>query len=220
MTKKRWLLLSIILFPSVLWPILESSTINSRKLPHYGPGSTNAKGDSVFYEVTDRFYNLPDTSRRDPAFISFDTQKYPLFSVMFISKQYQADSYRLAGLWEYLKYSKEKVEHIPFLLVVAATEKTAPVYEDLKKLSESKNVMFATWPQKSFDSLTHVFFKGKPYYIDYSFFMLIDSKRNVRGYYDGRYVAEIKRLAGEYQHLRLKEEKQKLIKENEITTKN
>ena len=41
--------------------------------------------------------------------------------------------------------------------------------------------------------------------------MLIDQDRHIRGYYDGRYVSEIKRLIEEYQHLRLKEEKQKLI---------
>ena len=46
--------------------------------------------------------------------------------------------------------------------------------------------------------------------------MLIDHNRHVRGYYDGRYVSEIKRLIDEYQHLRLKEEKQKLIETNEI----
>lgn len=44
----------------------------------------------------------------------------------------------------------------------------------------------------------------------------MDVNRNIRGYYDGRYVAEIKRLIDEYQHLRLKEEKNKLIKSNEI----
>lgn len=219
MNKKRWLLLLIILFPSVFWLILESSTINSRKLPHYGPGTMSSAGDSVFYKVSDTFFSVPDSANGTMSPVNFGYKTFPLLSVMFIKQQYADDSYRLAGLWEYLKYSKEKVGHIPFLLVVEENEKTLPVYEDLKKLGESKNVMFASWPKKSFDSLAHVFFNGKPYYIDYSFFMLLDSKRNVRGYYDGRYVAEIKRLAGEYQHLRLKEEKQKLIEDNEIKTK-
>jgi hypothetical protein len=77
-------------------------------------------------------------------------------------------------------------------------------------------VHFYTWPEKSYDSLTYGYFKEKPYYIDFSFFMLIDRQRHIRGYYDGRYVSEIKRLIDEYQHLRLKEEKQKLLKVNEI----
>jgi hypothetical protein len=46
--------------------------------------------------------------------------------------------------------------------------------------------------------------------------VLIDENRHIRGYYDGRYVAELKRLIDEYRHLRLKEAKQKLIDENTI----
>ena len=53
-------------------------------------------------------------------------------------------------------------------------------------------------------------------YIDYSFFVLVDENRNVRGYYDGRYVAELKRLIEEYQHLRLKEEKNNMLEKNKI----
>jgi len=87
---------------------------------------------------------------------------------------------------------------------------------ELKKLSTNENVHFAVWKKASFDSLAKTYFKEKPYYIDYSFFMLIDRNRHVRGYYDARYVSEIKRLIDEYQHLRLKEEKQKLIETNEI----
>jgi hypothetical protein len=55
--------------------------------------------------------------------------------------------------------------------------------------------------------------------VDYSFFVLVDKKRNIRGYYDGRYVSELKRLTEEYQHLRMKEEKQNVININKIETK-
>ena len=85
-----------------------------------------------------------------------------------------------------------------------------------KKLRNNKNIHFYTAPSASYDSLTKSYFLEKPYYIDYSFFLLIDQNRHVRGYYDGRYVSELKRLIEEYQHLRLKEEKQKLIDANEI----
>jgi len=44
-------------------------------------------------------------------------------------------------------------------------------------------------------------FKEKPFYVDYSFFVLVDKKRHIRGYYDARYAAEVKRLIGEYQPL-------------------
>jgi hypothetical protein len=60
------------------------------------------------------------------------------------------------------------------------------------------------------------FFREKPYYIDYSFIVLLDENRNIRGFYDARYVAEVKRLLDEFKHLRLKEAKKELIKDNEI----
>ena len=81
-----------------------------------------------------------------------------------------------------------------------------------------KKIFFYTWNSASFDSLNKTYFQEKPVYIDYSFFVLVDVNRNIRGYYDGRYVSEIKRLIDENQHLRLKEEKNKLIKSNEIKT--
>ena len=51
------------------------------------------------------------------------------------------------------------------------------------------------------------------------FFVLVDSKRHIRGYYDARYISEIKRLIEEYQHLRLKHEKKNLINQNKIENK-
>ena len=55
--------------------------------------------------------------------------------------------------------------------------------------------------------------------MDYSFFVLVDKNRNIRGYYDGRYIAEIKRLTEEYQHLRIKEEKEGMVSANKIESK-
>ena len=52
-----------------------------------------------------------------------------------------------------------------------------------------------------------------------SYFVLIDAASRIRGYYDARYITEVKRLIEEYQHLRLKEEKQLLLKSNEIIQK-
>jgi len=101
-------------------------------------------------------------------------------------------------------------------LVTEHDGEKSQAYTDLKKLETHNNIHFYTWKKTGFDSLVKTYFAEKPYYIDYSFFMLIDRHRNVRGYYDARYVSEIKRLIGEYQHLRLKEEKRKLIETNEI----
>ena len=210
MKNKKWLVLLIIAFPSFFWLILETSTINSKKLPHYGPKKVIAANDTLFYKVTDRFYsgNKKDSS----------LAQYPLFAIMFVSKKYKNDAYRLAGLWEYLNYKKEKVLHIPFVLITEEDNGVLTTQEDLKKLAEHENLHLLNWNKSSFDSLPKTFFAEKPYYIDYSFFALVDAQRNIRGYYDGRYVSELKRLIEEYQHLRLKEEKQKLINDNEIKT--
>jgi hypothetical protein len=216
MKNKKWLLVLIIVFPSVFWLILETSTINSKRLPFYGPKKAVAKNDTLFYTVSDSFYNSGENGSCGTQKFSLDKEKFPLYAIIFLNHKYRPDAYRLAGLWEYLNYNKGKIEHIPFVLVAESDSGSCSTYEELKKLDENNNVSFASWNKNSFDSLAKTYFKEKPYYIDYSFFVLVDASRHVRGYYDGRYVAEIKRLIGEYQHLRLKEEKQKLIHENDI----
>jgi hypothetical protein len=214
MKNKKWLLILIIAFPSFFWLILESSTINSRKLPFYGPKKIAGKGDTTYFKVSDQFYNINENSGLTAP--SAEPVPYPVYAVIFIDKKYRLDSYRLTGLWEYLNYKKQKIEHIPFVLVTASDSGRSSTRDELKKLSSSKNVHFYGLPSEDFGALAKSYFEEKPYYIDYSFFLLIDQDRHIRGYYDGRYVSELKRLIEEYQHLRLKEAKQKLTESNEI----
>jgi hypothetical protein len=215
MKSKKWYLILIIAFPSLFWLVLETTTINSRKLPFYGPKKVHRNGDTSYHKVTDCFYSANEID----SFLTIsqlDSENYPLYAIAFINSKYRSDSYRLTGLWEYLNYKKQKIEHIPFILVTEYENGKSPAYEELKKLSDSKNVRFFYWNKASFDSISKTYFLEKPYYIDYSFFLLVDANRNIRGYYDGRYVSEFKRLIEEYQHLRLKEEKKKLSNSNEI----
>ncbi|HOZ86677.1 MAG TPA: hypothetical protein PL029_02915 [Bacteroidia bacterium] len=214
MKNKKWLLILIIAFPSFFWLILESSTINSRKLPFYGPKKVIAQSDTTYYKVSDQFYQIDDNSGLVSA--SAEPVPYPVYAVIFIDKKYRLDSYRLTGLWEYLNYKKQKIEHIPFVLVTESDSGRSGTRDELKKLSGSKNIHFYGFPFDDFGALAKSYFEEKPYYIDYSFFLLIDQDRHIRGYYDGRYVSELKRLIEEYQHLRLKEAKQKLTESNEI----
>jgi hypothetical protein len=215
---KKWLVLLIVGFPSLFWLILETSTINSSKLPFYGPKklSEETKPDTVYYKVSDSFYHQKEGVDSVLELSALNTNDFPLYAIMFISDKYRDDSYRLTGLWEYVNYKKEKVSHIPFVLITEHNGLSSPAYAELKKLSDNQNLHFYSWKKTSFDSLNKSYFLEKPYYIDYSFFVLIDRNRHIRGYYDGRYVSEIKRLIGEYQHIRLKEEKQKLIEDNDI----
>jgi hypothetical protein len=215
MKNKKWLVILIVAFPSLFWLILETSNINSRKLPFYGSKKIISKNDTLFQIVNDAFCVQKKLNEATTTLISKKLD-FPLYAIVFISPNYRIDSYRLTGLWEYLNYKKSKIEHIPFVLVTEFDEGKSIAYNELKKLSNHKNVNFYTLPKSNFDSICKTHFNSKPYYIDYSFFILVDKKRNIRGYYDGRYVSEIKRLIEEYQHLRLKEEKQKLIEINEI----
>jgi hypothetical protein len=219
MKNKKWLLLLILALPSSMWLILETSTINSRKLSYYGPKKAITKNDTLYYKVTDKLYviNKEDSLRKEV--IKLNTNDYPLYAIMFIKDNYKKTDLRLSGLWEFLNYKKDKIKHIPIVLVTESTNGVSKTEEELIKLTkENKNVIFCTWHKSNFDSINKSYFLNKPYYIDYSFFALIDVNRNIRGYYDGRYVSEIKRLMEEYQHLRLKEEKNKLIETNEIKT--
>jgi protein SCO1 len=206
---KRWFLLLLIAFPSVFWLLLETSTVNSKKLPIYGPRQVSASGDSLYHRVGDVFY-------KDGLARKLDIPDYPLFVVGFAAEKYRKDGYRLSGIWEYVNYKKSKIAHIPVILVTE--EAGSDAEKQLSRLAEAGNVHFYNWPRQGFDSLRQSFFVGKPYYIDYSFLVLIDADRRVRGYYDARYAAEVKRLTEEYQHLRLKEEKKRLLRENEIET--
>jgi hypothetical protein len=219
MKNKKWLLLLILALPSTMWLILETSTINSKKLPIYGPRKVIAANDTIYHKVSEQFYLLNEKDSAKQELITLSTDKYPLYVVMFIKDEYKKTDLRLAGLWEYVNYKKQKIEHIPIILITESENGRSELQEELKKLTDgNKNVFFYAWNKQSFDSLNKSYFLQKPYYIDYSFFTLVDINRNIRGYYDGRYVSEIKRLIDEYQHLRLKEEKNKLIKSNEIKT--
>ncbi len=222
MKNKKLLFFVILLFPALFKIILEFTTINSKKLPYYGPKELAGK-DTVYYKVASGFKTLLSEKNSDPVLTDFDldTVKYPLFAVSFIKPSYKSDNYRMAGLSEYAQYKKEKIKHIPFVIVTPCTgANDSTCLNEFEKLKiGNPNILTLFWKPQSFDSLNLTFFKGKPVYIDYSFFVLVDKNRHIRGYYDARYVSEIKRLTEEYQHMRLKEEKQKIIKDNQIESK-
>lgn len=211
MKNKKWIFVVIILLPSLFWVILETSTINSRKLPHYGPKKLNGR-DTTFFAVKSAFERTNDNTS-----FELDTTTYPLLVVMFIKDKYVDDAFRISGFWEYVNYKTDKISNIPFVLVCEKDSGTSSTEKSIRAMAnKADNILFAGWNKNSFDSINQTYFKEKPYYVDYSFFVLVDKKRHIRGYYDGRYVAEVKRLIAEYQHLRLKEEKQILLDENKI----
>lgn len=204
---KRWLLLLIIAFPSVFWLILETSTINSRRLPFYGPKQVIAAGDTNFYTLPAHVVNI--TGGKSQPTVSR--------VAMVMLQEYRNDSYRIAGLWEYIQYEKNKLKNIPIYILGEQT-----LFEtdtNMLALSRIEGVHVNALGLDTLKGITELLFKQKPYYTYPSCLVLIDGYNHVRGYYDARYISEVKRMTEEYKHLRLREEKNQMVKDNEITNK-
>lgn len=200
MKSKKWIIILIISFPSLFWIVLESSTINSKKLPFYGP-KTLLKTDTVYHSVEPTFLNINsnDTITLRGAFIC-----------VFIDELYRKDSYRLDALWEYYKYNFDKIKEIPFVFIFENKDR----YAELIAFKSKSNFYFAS--STNYSKLHREAFLNKPYFVDSSYFALIDPQQHIRGYYDARYIAELKRMIDEYRHLRIKEEQYHIQKSNEI----
>ena len=87
MKNKKWILLLVVLFPSVFWVILELSTINSKKLPHYGPKTLLGK-DTVYYQVSSIVKNQEIDGNKQWVLKQelLDTINYPIFAISFIKE--------------------------------------------------------------------------------------------------------------------------------------
>ena len=213
--KSKLILFLIILFPSAFWLILETSTINSSKLLFYGPKILNGT-DTVYYSVGDlKFNTIVNQSLSQKL---FDTINYPLMTVCFMQPKYIKDNYRLEGLLDYTIHKKSEISELPLLFLFPIADSSNTIEYNLRDSLkiDLPNIEQGYWKKSSFDSINIMYFKSKPAHVDYSFIVLLDKKRNIRGYYDGRYAMEIKRLLSEYQHLRLKEEKNIMLRQNEI----
>lgn len=212
---KKLILFLIILFPSAFWLILETSTINSSKLLFYGPKILKGT-DTVYYSVGS--LNFQTISNNSLSKKLFDTINYPLVTVCFMHPKYIKDNYRLEGLLDYTIHKKSEIDKLPLLFLFPKKDSSNTIVYNLRDSLkiDLPNIEQGYWNESSFDSLNIMYFKSKPSHVDYSFIVLLDKKRNIRGYYDGRYAMEIKRLLSEYQHLRLKEEKNRMIQQNEI----
>ncbi|MBP7809512.1 MAG: hypothetical protein KA163_09485 [Bacteroidia bacterium] len=213
--KSKLILFLIILFPSAFWLILETSTINSSKLLYYGPKTLNGT-DTVYYSVGDLKFNTIVSQSISQKL--FDTINYPLMTVCFMQPKYIKDNYRLEGLLDYTIHKKSEISELPLLFLFPIADSSNTIEYNLRDSLkiDLPNIEQGYWKKSSFDSINIMYFKSKPSHVDYSFIVLLDKKRNIRGYYDGRYAMEIKRMLSEYQHLRLKEEKNIMIKQNEI----
>ncbi len=212
-SKKRILLVTVLLLPSLLYFFFELSEANFKKMAYYGPKKYDAEiKDTVYYSVPlDGFLNY----EKKP--VVLDTNSYPVFLVAFLHDEFRKDGFKLNGLLELTQYKPEKLNHINILMV--SSFDSVPLMKKAELKIHNKDIEELFCSAGEFKKMNEAFFKNKPVHVFPYFFALIDKKRNIRGYYDPTYVSEVKRMIQEFEHLKLRDEKAKLVRKNTIHTK-
>lgn len=215
MKNKGWIIVIIILLPSLIWILLDLSLIHSKKLNYYGPKKLASNGkDTIYYSVkTLKFYD----DKLNEVYI--DTNQYKVCMIAFIKPEYIAEKYRIAQFLSMIHYEPSKIQHIPVFLIYPFSS-TSQIFhlKDSLKISQP-NVQTLYLPDSIFHSINQLFFVGKPYYVDYSCAILLDRNRHIRGYYDWRYADEVKRTIQEFNHLLIKEGYKETLRKNKIEKK-
>jgi len=241
--KKKIILLSIILFPSLIYLFFEMTKANFKKMAYFGPKTLNIKGDTVYYRIPEIEFDscrvTKNSNNEDGSVASdalhIDTVNYPVYCILFLNKKYSKDGYKIDGLLDFVKYKPKELKQIPFLFIsqkadsneIYQNEKT----KEVKKNKTPLNGDFDSIPIKlsnfiparisykinNRDSfLNATYFKQKPYYVFDYFIVLVDKQRHIRGYYDPTFNAEITRMIADYKHLKIRDGYAQTQKQNDI----
>ena len=156
MKNKKWLLLLIILFPSTFWIILELSTINSKKLPFFGPKLSSGT-DTTYYTANDLFFwDLKNCKSEKIKGINANSS----FCLIILNEKYKNEGYRLGGLLEYTQYKFANLVNVPIVVLGACDSSGNAIdYSQMFDLKKNKDISMAYWPAASYDSLTFSYFK-------------------------------------------------------------
>jgi hypothetical protein len=238
--KKKVILVLIILIPSLIYFFFEYSEVNFKKMAYYGPKTIDAKGDTIYYSVPEsalEFGKIWEESEVDSlgrpysvAYFDKDVLKKQSGAqlVLFVDKNQQE---KLAGLLEFEKYKKEKLDMLDVYIIqfqspdALPNEKNSNYYESFLKDSLSitmSNFFYRTLcvkEREEYDSIRKIFFTQKPIHVFNYFAVLVDKDRHIRGYYDPTYISEVKRMIEEYKHLVLKDEHANMQDVNKIEKK-
>ncbi|MCX7727882.1 MAG: hypothetical protein N2203_00260 [Bacteroidia bacterium] len=215
MKNKGWIVVIIILIPSLIWVLLDVSLIHSKKLNYFGPKKLAANNkDTIYYSIGEiRFLN------ENLQEMVLDTNQYPIFISVFISPDYVKEKFRIDQFVTMCRYEPDKIKHIPVFLIYPFTDSKHIFHIKDSLHITLKNVSSVFLPDSIFNSVKQKFFLMKPYYVDYSFAVLIDKNRHIRGYYDWRYADELKRTIQEFNHLLIKEGYKSTLRKNKIEQK-
>jgi hypothetical protein len=247
--KKKVILLSIILFPSLIYLFFEMTKANFKKMAYFGPKTVNEKGDTNYYSVpnvrfTDKIIEkeVNDVDSVDGKEIitrsfkedsvSIDTVNYPIYLILFIDAKYKSEGYKLAAIYDYLKYKAKELNDIPIFFVSDADKavddydgsseelskgvELRGTFDSLKLNLETFHPLLVYYKNNREQFLATTYFKQKPYYVFDYFVALVDKKRHIRGYYDPTFNAEIKRMIADYKHLKIRDGYAQTLKQNDI----
>ncbi|MGZ3864865.1 MAG: hypothetical protein ACXVC6_14520 [Bacteroidia bacterium] len=233
--KKKAILLSIILFPSLIYLFFEMTKANFKKMPYYGPKTVNEKGDTVYYSVAPISFNasmqIETATEKDNVgnelmtkrWKSNDTQidsvNYPVYLILFLDKKLRKEGYKLTGIYDYIKFKQKDLKDIPVFIV---SDLPSPLEGNLRGDFDSLKIDLPNFHPLWIDLkerekfLAQTYFNQKPVYVFDYFVALVDKQRHVRGYYDPTFNAEVKRMIDDYKHLKIRDEYAKTQKQNDI----
>jgi hypothetical protein len=234
--KKKVILLSIILFPSLIYLLFEMTKANFKKMAYFGPKTVNEKGDTVYYSVPDVYFVSKDSSYADTSAadmmdkinkldsVQLDTNKFSTYVILFIDPKLKKDGYKLAGIYDYLKYKAKDLREVPLVFISDYPDDFhRPGLHrgefDSLKINSVNFYPFMLGPKGSKNTqgfLASTYFKQKPYYVLDYFAVLVDKQRHIRGYYDPTFNAEIKRMITDYKHLKIRDGYAQTLKQNDI----
>ena len=208
---KRVVLILIILIPSLIYFLFELSEVNFKKMPHFGPKTVLPNGDTSYYQINSFEFKNEYGQR-------IFSDKFPeVHAIVFIDEKFKSDNYKIKGLIEYYHLKQKDIEQID-LFIAYTTDNSIVNYRDSLKL-EGKKVQFVSFPSANKDSIFSNYFPSVADVALPFFIILVDENRNIRGYYNGNLVAEVKKMIQEYKHLKLKESRNKLQKQNKLEQK-
>ena len=242
MKRKRIILVSIILFPSLLYFLFELTQANFKKMAYYGPKTVSAKGDTIYYSVPDisfdkNFKLFIDSNSSTKTYgvftpgpssssdsIKIDTTNYPVYVILFLDNSLRKEGYKLKALIDYFQYKPKEFKDVPMFFVSdynSAYGDEPILNKELKGDFDSLKINLPSFhPLLAEDKKANeAYFKGKPYYVFNYFAVLVDKHRHIRGYYDPNQNSEVKRLVQEYKHLKTKDEYANTLKQNDLEQK-
>lgn len=196
MKKKAIIVSSILLLPSLIYLFSYYAVldVNLKRLPFYGSHTINAEGDSIYYQANG-FSLLSETG----AIFNEKHFEGRAFIVSFIDTALKEEGFHLGGLGDYFHYKPKDLDNIPILFHLDSTSNKQMDFTTIVKFPKSNKIYNLYTSASVLEAL-----KNENYFRGISAeknLVLLDSKRRIRGYYDGRYNAEIKKMIEDYNFL-------------------